>query len=166
MGTASVELKPAMAEFPTSNAARYKRVAGTNSPVGGLYYDATTSQSAFWDFVAVAFASGNPVVTVEWYADTATSGGVVWEVAIAAITPNTDSQDVETKSFATAQSASDTHLGTTGQRLHSVDVTVTNLDSLAAGDEVTVRIARLPADGSDTLTGDAVLRKAVLAYTT
>jgi hypothetical protein len=101
---------------------------------------------------------------VFWYADTATSGDVIFEAQIAAITPNTDTQDIETKALATATNATDTHLGTTGQRLHSVDITVSNLDSLAAGDYVTLRLARDANNASDTMTGDALVVKVVVTY--
>lgn len=165
MATASFELLPGMAILPASNPAVFKIMPGTNYPVAGLYYDPSTSESAYWDLKAADYASA-PTCEIEWYADTASSGAVVWQVALAAITPNTDSQDIETKAFATAQQATDTHLGATGQRLHSDTITISNVDSLAAGDRLRIRITRLPADAGDTMTGDAVLVGATFAYTT
>lgn len=137
---------------------------GTNFPVTALAYDAATDEAAFWGFRAVNYASGNLTVDIDWYADTASSGDVIWEVQVAAITPNTDTQDVETKALATANSVTDTHLGTTGQRLHRATVTVSNLDSLAAEDDVWMRVARDANNASDTLTGDALIVKATVTY--
>jgi hypothetical protein len=101
-----------------------------------------------------------------WYADTGTSGTVTWEAQLAAITPDTDSQDIETDGLATLNFAQDTHLGTVGQRLHTVAITLSNLDSLAANDFVTLRVARdaNATNATDTLTGDAILVLVTLSY--
>jgi hypothetical protein len=155
---------PGEANFLSSTFPQYVRGLGTNFPVPGLAFDAAADEAAFFDFWAVSYGSGNLTVTVEWYADTASSGVVRWEAAIAAITPNTDTQDVETKALATANTFDDTHLGTTGQRDHSADITVSNLDSLASGDSVVLRIRRIGSNAADTLTGDCILRKVILSY--
>lgn len=137
---------------------------GTNFPVTALAYDAATDEAAFWSFRAINYASGNLTVDIDWYADTATSGDVIWDVQIAAITPNADTQDVETDALATVNSVTDTHLGTTGQRLHRCSVTLSNLDSLAAEDDVWMRVARDANNASDTMTGDAFLVKVTVTY--
>lgn len=164
MGTVRVALDPGAARFGGSSFPGLSLVQGTNFPVFSLAYDGSSTERAFWKVPLLGYGSGNITCTVEWYADTATSGGVTWETALAAITPNTDSQDVETKAFATANTATDTHLGTTGQRVHTVDVTISNLDSVTAGDVVWLRVSRLPADAGDTMTGDAMLLGLTLAY--
>lgn len=147
-----------------TNGPQLKLVEGTNFPVRSLAFDATTAEAAYVQFQAINYGSGNLTLVLDWYADTASSGGVVWDAAIAVITPDTDSQDVETKAFATAQQATDTHLGTTGQRVHTCSITISNLDSLAANDDVWLRLKRLPADAADTMTGDALLVAARLEY--
>jgi len=157
------QLDPGAAQFlSTAFPALVKN--GTNFPAVGLAYDAATDEAAFWELRAINYASGNLTVDVDWYADTATSGDVVWAVQIAAITPNTDTQDVETKALATANTFTDNHLATTGQRLHRATVTVSNLDSLAADDAVWIRIARDADNASDTMTGDALLVGATVSY--
>lgn len=152
------------ASFPTTNPAAPVETQGTNFPVRGLAYDATTQETAYFYFQAINYGSGNITATVHWYADSATTGGVVWGGSLAAITPDTDTQDIETKAFATESTAADTHLGTTGQRLHSIDITLSNLDSLTAGDWVCLRLRRAPADASDTMTGDAIVVGLTLSY--
>jgi hypothetical protein len=164
MSTVKQVFEAGDAKFLTSNPAAPTLVQGTNFPVAGLAFDATTQEAAFFDFSAFNYGSGNLTVTVEWYADTASANGIVFGASLAAVTPNTDSQDIETKAFATENTASDTHLGTTGQRLHSFDITVSNLDSLAAGDDCRLRLRRVPADGSDTMTGDAVVTRVIVSY--
>lgn len=167
MGTARIPLSPLNAIPATSNGARLKIVAGTNFPFPVLMFDASTDQTCYWVFRVPDYASGNLTLTLLWYADTASTNNVVWEAQIAAITPNTDTQDVETKAFATLNYVQDTHLGTTGQRLHECSITISNLDSLAAGDWVALRLAR-DANGTnatDDMTGDAYLVEAELSYT-
>lgn len=164
MATVRHVFEPGDATFPTSNPAAPTLVQGSSFPVPGLAFDATTQETCFFSFPAISYGSGNVTVTVDWYADTASANGVTFGASLAAITPNTDSQDVETKSFATENTASDTHLGTTGQRVHSFDITVSNLDSLAAGDEVTLRLRRVPSDGGDTMTGDAIVTRVIVSY--
>ncbi len=132
---------------------------GSSYPVSGLAFDAATDESVFFTFTATDYGSGNLTLTILWYADTATASDVVWESQIGVITPNTDSQDVETDGLATLNFVMDTHLGTVGQRVHETAITISNLDSLAADDRVTLRVARDADSTSDTddMTGDAIL---------
>lgn len=166
MGTAYVTLKPNAAAFLGSTFPQRLNTLGTNIPVPGLAYDAAADEAAFWRFIATGYASGNISADIYWEADNATSGDVVWGAAIACITPNTDSQDIETDSLATENTVTDTHLGTTGQRLHLCTITISNLDSIADGDEVAIRIRRVGSSGSDTMSNDAILVAVRLSYTT
>lgn len=168
MATVKHMLVPEEAEFLGSAFPQLVKNNGTNFPVSGLAYDATTDEAAFWRVVAENYGASNPNLTLKifWYADTATSANVVWEAQIAAITPDTDTQDVETKSLATLNFVQDTHLGTTGQRVHQCSITISNLDSLTADDLLFIRIAR-DANGTsatDDMTGDAILMIAELTY--
>lgn len=164
MATVNQEFSPWDAVPPASNYPTLDVIAGTNFPVSCLDFDAATEETTFFTFQANNYGSGNLTATVFWYADTASSGDVIWGAALAAITPNTDSQDIETKAFATAVTATDTHLGTTGQRLHTVDITVNQLDSLAAGDWVALKFYRDADAAGDTMTGDACLVSLRLSY--
>lgn len=164
MGTVKIALEPGDALFPTSNPAAPNLVQGTNFPVPGLAFDASTQETTYFRFPALNYGSGNVTVTVDWYADTASANGITFGASLAAITQNTDTQDIETKAFATENTAGDTHLGTTGQRLHNFDIVVSNLDSLAAGDDVVLRLRRVPADAGDTMTGDAIVTRVVISY--
>ncbi len=153
------------AKLQTSSFAGLGGSQGTNFPLVGQYaFDGTSTERIFFRFQALNYASGDITVTIGWYAASATSGAIVWESAIAAMTPNTDSASWETKAFATVNTATDTHLGTTAQRPHSIDITASNVDSLAANDWVVLRISRLPADAGDTMSGDAILAAVDISY--
>ncbi len=165
-GTVKQIFLPEEANFLGSAFPAYLKNNGTNFPVSGLAYDATTDEAAFWKFQALNYEAGNLTLDLYWYADTATIGNVVWEVQLAAITANTDTQDIETKALATLNFVQDTHLGTTGQRVHLCTITISNLDSIAADDICWLRIAR-DANGTnatDDMTGDAILVMAELSY--
>lgn len=142
----------------------YARVAVTNNLTNWPAYSGDQKQNG----TPITFlqATGNWLEAVAisvW--DAASSGNVVWGARLAAITPNTDSQDVETKAFAAGQTAQDAHLGTTGQRLHSVDIVISNLDSLADGDMCWLHVFRDASDTTnDTLTGDAIIVGLRLSY--
>ena len=164
MATVTQQFTPESAIFPSSTFPAFAKFVGTNFPISVLAYDAGADEAAYWKMRAVRYGSGNLTVDIEWYADTASSGVVRWGVSIAAITPDTDSQDMETKSFATENTFDDTHLGTTGQRLHRATVTVSNLDSLAADDIVIIRLRRIGSNGSDTMTGDALMPLFTVSY--
>lgn len=162
MATIVHQFNPRDGEART-NAAAFVLVQGTNAPVPGLAFDADTDEDIFFRFTATGYV-GSPVLRIHWYADSASSGDVVWGCQIACITPNTDSQDIETDALATAQTVTDTHLGTTGQRLHETTITISNTDSLAAGDDVLVRLYRDANAGGDTMTGDAVVTRSAFEY--
>lgn len=157
-------LSPLTAVFAASTFPQLLMPQGTSFPVPGLAFDAAADETAYWDVRALGYGSGNVSLEVDWYADTASSGDVVWEGSIAAITADSDTTDVETKSFATAVTVTDSHLGTTGQRVHRATVAVSNLDSLAANDDLRIRIRRLGSSGSDTMSGDAILLRATVKY--
>lgn len=166
MATVSLFLAPEEAQFLASAFPAFVKNNGTNFPVSGLAYDATTAENAYWKFAPFAYGSGNITCDVVWYADTSTTSthGVAWQVAVAAITPGVDTTNVETKAFATAQTAS-TDLGSAdAQKLVKTTVTISNLDSIAAGDEVWLKVTRLVSDAADDLTGDAILTSVRLSY--
>lgn len=163
MATVYQQLFPGFVAFPTTNPAQPVEVQGTNFPVPGLAFDDTTQETVYLFFRAINYGSGNLTVTLDWYADTAASGNVGFGASLAAITPNTDTQDIETKAFATENTATDAHLGTTNQRLHTFDIAVSNLDSVAAGDWCCLRLRRDPATSGD-MTGDAIIVGVTLSY--
>lgn len=164
MATVKRELSVEEAIFGSAAFPQYLKINGTNFPVSGLAFDAATKELAYWKFVALNYGSGNLTLKLYWYADTASASDVIWGAQISAITPDADTQDIETDTLAAATTVTDTHLGTTGQRVHQCSITISNLDSIAADDWVTLAVYRDSAAGGDTMTGDAILLGAVLSY--
>lgn len=136
---------------------------GTNPSVMCPAFDGsgTTKQYLNYVFRASNYASGNLTVDIDtWMTGTATTGNVKWECAIIAYTPG-DAQGVTTDTFATATSATTT-VSSTAKGQFRCTVTVSNLDSLAAEDIVTLQIDRDPAN--DTCTDSAAIRWITVSY--
>lgn len=164
MATVKIPFQPEEAQFLAANFPAYTKTNGTNFPVSVLAFDAATKETAFWKFKANNYGSGNLTLVIRWTADTATANDVIWGAQIAAITPDTDSTDCTTKSLATANTVTDTHLGTTARRIMTCSITISNLDSIAANDTVWLAVYRDAAAGGDTMTGDAWLIEMCLEY--
>ena len=168
MATVKHRFGPEDALYPATSYAQFKAVAGTSFPVNSIAYDAAQEEMVYFRFPAINYGSGNVTVRIRWYADTASTGVVRWAAGLAAITPETDTTDVETKAFPNATSADqvfdDTHLGTTGQRVHECTVTVTSTDSIAAEDWCMLRLTRVAAHANDTMAGDALVVEVGVDY--
>jgi hypothetical protein len=172
MAVGSIILTPGSATLPdgsASNLAPGLAVAKSTATAPGIYtlkalFDATSEESCMWQFRMPDDYGSAPLAKIQWAAASATSGAVVWDVRISATTPG-DATDVDTQDFAAANTATTTVPATAGY-LAETSVTLTNADSLAAGDLVVVRVARAAADGGDTATGDAELLTVNISYTT
>ena len=162
MATVYELLTPEDSRAPDSNAATVRRVGGANAATVLAFSD-TTAQSARWLLAVPNYGSGNLTVKVRWTGDTATTGGVVWGATLAATTPG-DAEVLYTATAGAQATATTTHGGTNAQRLHETTITVTGLDSLAAGDVAMLEIQRLTADASDTMASPALLVDVLVSY--
>lgn len=141
-------------------------IAGTNFPNFGYAFDAATDEQLCTERIYAAnYGASNPNVTVliDYYSRTGqTSGNAVFGAALSVITPG-DAQSVETDAFATENTVTSTVNGT-ARGLTRATITVSNLDSLTANDSLVMRIRRVGSNGSDTLTGDAVIVGLTIQY--
>lgn len=171
MATGSIILTPGAAVLPdgsSSNVApaiQIVKSSASNPPpyLLQLVFDAGTEEWATWQLRWPADYASAPVAKVQYKMASATSGSVVWDVRLAAVTPG-DSTDVDAKGFAAANTTTSAVAGTAGH-LVEASVTLTNADSVTAGDLVVVRVARAAASGSDDATGDAELVAVTIEYT-
>lgn len=165
MATVSTILSPKHADFdPNITGPQIRRVNGTNFSRVVAAFDATTKEMFFFQLAAIRYGTGSLTLKIRWTAASATSGNVVWEAKLAAITPDSDSGAVASKAFATALTVTDAHLGTTAERLHEATITISNLDSLANNDYIVLGFARDASNGSDTMSGDAWLEQLILEW--
>lgn len=172
MATGSILLTPGAAILPdgtADNAApavqRVKSSASAPKPYFlQLAFDASTVEQAMWAFRMPADYASSPVVKVQYKMASATSGDVIFDCRLAAVTDG-DSTDVDAKAFANANTATVTVPGTAGH-LDEASVTMTNADSVAAGDYVIVYVSRDADAGGDNATGDCEVVAVALTYTT
>jgi hypothetical protein len=144
-------LTPLAAEFPSTNFAPLTLV--NRRPC--LAFDAGTNESAQWTGIAPQGFTGTVTVLVYYMMASATSGDIDWDGLLEAVTDG-DSTDLDAgDSFDSANSTDNTTVPATAGFIDVVSITMTNADSIAAGDYFRLRITRDAA--SDTATGDAYL---------
>lgn len=173
MATGTIQLPIGGAILPdgsASNAApalqRSKSSAAAPTPyIWQLAFDATTEEQCMWSFRMPADYASGPILKVQYKMASATSGNVIIEGRIAAVSDG-DAQDVDAKGFGTANTSSATAVPGTAGYLDEISLTLTNADSLAAGDFTIIYLNRDAANGSDTATGDMEVVAVSLEYTT
>jgi hypothetical protein len=121
-------------------------------------FDASTDEILYFTFIVPDdMGSGNWLADVLWYAnDTGANETCVWEMWVSATT-EADADTMAEQAVGTTNSASEDVNTTEANRLIQTTITLANLDSVAAGDVVTIRFNRDANNASDDLTSDARL---------
>ena len=133
-----------------------------------LIFDGTaTIEACHWTFrMPENFDPASaPVAKIQWSGSTANTLVVQWTGYVMALTADVDGA-ADTDSYDTENVVTDANLGTTAKRIQEASLTLTNADSVAAGDYVSFRLLRDYDDTADTLTEDALLWALSLEYTT
>lgn len=128
-------------------------------------FDATTKEFLYWSFRMPSDYASGPTLKVQYKMASATSGNVVIEGRLAAITP-TDATDGDAKALGSANTTGANAVAGTAGYVKEISLALTNDDSLAAGDWATVMLARAPADANDTASGDMEVIAVSLEYVT
>jgi hypothetical protein len=127
----------------------------TRNSIAVLDFDdgATNEAAIFNGIIPEAASLGSGLkVRIIWTATTATSGATEWGVQFEKL-----STDIDSDSFDTAATQTTTTNGTSGVP-NTTEITITTIDSLAAGDGFRLKIYRDSSDTTnDTMTGDAEL---------
>ena len=109
------------------------------------------SKSIFIDVMPRDYDDGALTVYIHYSATSATSGDVVWDVEFDRIGDGL--QDIDTSSWATAQTATCTVPGTSGLvDICSITFTRAQADSISKGELMRVRVSRDTTDANDTVT--------------
>jgi len=121
-------------------------------------FDASSDEIIYWTLSAPSdMASGDWEAVVYWYAnDVGPNEGVAWAIAVSA-TSEGDADDMEEQAVDTANVATEDVNETEATRLMVTTITMSNLDSAAAGDNVTMQFFRDISNAADDLTSDARL---------
>lgn len=149
---------------PGSTPAEFVTLSGTNFKAPGWSFDASADESIESEALFIPnYGSGNVTVHVDGISRSgSTSGNVVMGAAFSVRTPG-DAQSVLTDAFATENTVTQA-INSTASGPTRCSITVSNLDSLAANDELVLRIRRLGSNGSDTMSGDFHVRAVTLVY--
>lgn len=144
---------PLAAEFPSSNFPQLTLV--NRRPV--LAFDAATDETCYWTGIAPQGLTGTLTLVITYIMASATSGTVGFQAALEAVTDG-DATDLDAgDSFDTVNNSASTTVPGTAGHIDQISVTLTNADSIAAGDYFRLKLNR-DADGSaitDSATGDA-----------
>lgn len=135
--------------------------AGGSSPSESLtLWDFDAGTIEYMDFecrLTENYAGGGLTFTLDWMATSATSGNVVWGIAIRRF--QDDAEDIDASHTYDYNEVTDTCASASGE-VSRPTVTFTNgadMDSWAAGEKAIVRVRRNATSGSDTMAGDAEL---------
>jgi len=146
---------PESAHFPSANFPELTQI--NQRPV--LAFDAATDETAYWTDIAPQGITGTLTLIISYVMASATSGTVGLQAQIEAVTDN-DATDLDAvTSFDTVNNSASTTVPATAGYIDQVSITLTNADSIAAGDYYRISVNR-DADGSaiaDTATGDLYL---------
>jgi hypothetical protein len=173
VATGYIILPAAAAVLPdgstTNLAARMQRVKGTGSaPVPHwlelAYPDASTT-GAVWtaELPPDSNATPAPAIKLFWKGNTTSAQAVRWSVQVAAWSASATTA-LPAHNYSTANLATASTGTTTARQLNTTSITLTNADSIAAGQIFSLLIQRLGADGADTMTVDAELMFVELSY--
>jgi hypothetical protein len=145
---------------PGANAATMDVRAGGSTPAENvLVYDFDACTDEYMDFLCrlAGYDGGGLTFTLPWSASSATSGAVVWAIAIRRV--QDDAEDIDSSHTYDPNTVTDTCASASGE-LSYPTVAFTDgsdMDSWADGELAVVRVYRDADNASDTMSGDAEL---------
>ncbi len=147
-------LNPRAAHLPQGHLSRLLPFAAGGDRRWMLGFDDTANQSVTWVIPQVpdCLTGGTLKLDVLGSMASATSGDIDVDVEVEAITPADAVNLSAASSFDTVNSTDNTVVPATADRLFTVTVTLTNDDSVVAGDMLRIKVTRDAA--ADTATGD------------
>lgn len=138
-----------------------QRVQGTESNPKKHFlvaaFDSATQEFLWFNFRMPADYSSGGVVKIHWYTG-ATSGNVVLAARLGAVTPADADTPIE-HAQAAASTTTTAANGTEANRLIETSITLSNLDSVVAGDDVELCVYRDASNGSDTINSNDIFIK-------
>ncbi len=144
--------KPRDAIFPSTNPG----TLDSRNRRQMLEFDAATEESCYFEGVLNRlYAGGGLTCKLHWCASSATSGVTKWSIAVERIAVG---QDLDVDDFAAVQTTTGSPDATDPNELVTSEIAFTagaQMDSLAAGESFRIKLARVAADGADTMAGDA-----------
>ena len=152
-GSASAQLSKRVTSDATDPQARWVQ----------WLFDPDTDEHIYTQFIMPGNYASGPVLKVYYKCVSATSGDTVFEGRLLAVT-DADAVDVDADEFAATNASDATTVPGTAGYMDVLSITLTNSDSVAAGDHVVLSLNRdISADG---VAGDIEVVNCELQYTT
>lgn len=139
MANTIAELLPDSAKFDGAGNFPQRMEQGTAPKRVVLAFDAATDEAAYWKFIARQGLTGTMKIIIQYWMASATTGTIAFEVSIEKTTPDAAFDMEGAASFDTANAGNETVPGTQGY-LGKIEITLTNKDSIAAGDSFRVKV--------------------------
>lgn len=137
-----------------------------DTALNALLYSATQTESKVWSFPMPSNYASDPMLKLQFSMKSAIINNVDMEAEVMAVTAG-DTQSLDTASFDSVNEISGgTTVPDSTDKFATISVPLTNNDSLAAGDNVHLRVNRDHDDADDDASGDLELRTVWLEYTT
>jgi len=165
MATGYIDLDLGAAKADVTAPAQGEVLNNTGVTMMRWNFDATADEFIHFQFVMPGDYASAPVVRAKFAMASATSGDIIVQAALMAVTPG-DSAAIDTGSLDTVNASSAVTVGGTAGYMKDVTITMTNADSVAAGDWCDLKFGRDPDNAGDTATGDLELYGLTLEYTT
>jgi len=152
---------PGGAETKTSTFPAPGRTSDASGARPYLAFDAATDEAAYWTLRAPQGLTGTMTLIIDYIMASATANAVRWGGSVEAITDG-DSTDLDAGESIDTENTADVTVPGTAGFIDQASITLTNQDSVAAGDYIRIRIRRVGSNGADTATGDALMLGAEL----
>lgn len=145
--------------LPSSNPSQRGYDATTRLPIWN--FDAATDWTLYLEGTlpkGITLTSPFKLRCWGWMAS-ATSGNVIDKAAVEAVTPGDSLDRDASTSFDSENLSTATAVPGTAGYEFTVDITLTNNDSMAAGDDIRIQVGRDADNASDTATGNQKISK-------
>lgn len=130
-----------------------------------LVFDDTVDEICYWLFRMPENYASALVAKIQYAMASAVANEVIVGVEVMAVT-DAEAQDLDADSYDTVNTSGATTVPGTVGYLDEISLTLTNADSVAAGDWVAIKFRRDANNGGDDATGDMELWNFSLEYTT
>jgi len=161
MATATIQLPVPPHGFDSSTPCA---LAYSNG-VPKLLFDDTTIEACYWQFRMPQNYASALTAKIQYSMASGVANEVEFQVNVMAVS-DADAQDLDAESYDADNVGSATVPGTAGY-MDEISITLTNADSLAAGDLVRIRLTTDADDAvNDDATGDREVWAVSLEYTT
>lgn len=158
MAIAAISLKP----HSLGGSAAWNQVPGAAVPLSFFRFFKEKQREILFQFRAPSDLASGSALKLIYDTEDGETGAIYLTAEVMCVG---DGELANAASFDTANAATDTVEATVG-KTNALSITLTNADSITAGDLVIIRLRRIPSNASDTVDADMRLFECDFEYTT